>query len=484
MKHTVFILLWLLPMLLWAQKESTVTLTPAESKARLQQLGDSLRQYDHFDWFDRHGWMVVNKATQTERKTDFLYGIINDKGQTILPCEYSCIRFQENSDLMMVARNPMSAGFMNRQLEWVIPPEYNEQPWCDLETDNYFSYGMTVVEKNGDLRYGVMDSLGNEILPCRYQFLRIATPDLFFVGEAGAINSHGDTVIPFIYNSLRFLEGRYIVAGKQNRYGIISTTGQEILPFVYESICDGDNGLFTVKQDGKYGVVDSAGNIVIPLKYETQHAWFIRGMDMVEMGGFWGGMDRDDPEKHQLLNKKGKVLVQSYDVSIPGESRKRIAVLFYDEEGNSAGEIYDRNGKKVDAFEELVFDGIDWINNVTMIPVKRNGKWGFVNRDFQLIVPCQYDDFVRGYEAYGNVNTDDGMTTLIDEKGRQLMSGPYYWISSPTVNGWYMVQSYRPNDWESGITGFIDRYGNSSFTEEEQRQIEQWRLKSRKPIRE
>ena len=135
--------------------------------------------------------------------------------------------------------------------------------------------------------------------------------------------------------------------------------------------------------------------------------------------------------------------------------------------------IYDRNGKIVDTFEKFVRDETDLVNGTTMIPVKRNGKWSFVNRDFQLIVPCIYDAPAEGWAGYGYVNTGDGLTTLIDEQGQQLVSGPYRFISSPTVNGWFMAGGYPPDSW-IGITGFIDRYGNTTFTEEEMRQIEQW----------
>ena len=467
MNRTLITAILLFPLLAWAQVKPTAPLPPEESKARLQQLGDSLRKYDYFEFFDSHGWMVVGMKTVSDRNTySTHYGIINDKGQIVLPCEYSCIRFQENSDLMMVSRNAMSAGFMNRRLEWVIPPKYNGQLWCDLE-DDLFSYGMIVVEDSSH-QYGVVDSLGNEILPCRYPWLEIAGPDLFVINEdkSGAVNRNGDTVIPYAYEYLRFLGDRCMEAKKQGRYGVISTTGREILPFVYESVLACDKGLFSVRQNGKCGVVDSLGNVVIPLKYETQHVWFVRGMDLVEMGGwYWNnGMDRDDPEKCQLLTENGEVLIQGYDASIPGESGERIAVLFDNEDRDARCEIYDRHGKKVDAFDEFSFDGIDWVNGVTMIPVKRNGKWGFVNRDFELIVPCKYDAPGAGLKGYANVKTGDGLTALIDGQGLQLVSGPYYWISSPTVNGWFRVGSY-PSDSKESLVGFIDRYGNSTFTE-------------------
>jgi hypothetical protein len=288
-------------------------------------------------------------------------------------------------------------------------------------------------------------------------------------------------VIPFVYKyifSLYSSDYRYLIVGNQDKYGVISNTGQEILPIVYERILDHDKGFFSVSQNGKWGVVDSLGNIVIPLEYETQHIWFKHGMDLVEMGGLYlnSGMDRDDPEKCRLLNMQGKVLLKGYDASISDISGKRLAILYHDQNGDARCEIIDRNGKRVDGFDGFdasVFDGIDMMNRATMIPVKRNGKWGFVNRDFQLVVPCIYDAPVEGWVGYGRVNTGDGLTTLIDEQGQQLVSGPYRFISSPTVNGWFMAGGYPPDSWID-ITGFIDRYGNTTFTEAQMRQIEQW----------
>ncbi|MBR6131307.1 MAG: WG repeat-containing protein [Bacteroidales bacterium] len=469
MNRTFIIAILLLPLFVWAQPEPTAPLSPAESKARIQQLGNALRKYDSFEYFNENGWMVVTIMTEeTEYSWSTHYGIIDDKGQTVLPCKYSCIRFQENSDLMMVAKNAMSAGFMNRQLEWVIPPKYNEQPWCDLGTDNLFSYGMIVVE-DSSLKYGVVDSLGNEVLPCRYQELVIAGADLFVINEdkAGAINRNGDTVIPFIYEHLRFFGNHYFEAKKEGRYGVISILGREILPFVYESVLDCDNGFFSVSQNGKWGVVDSTGKVVIPLKYETQHMWFKAGMDLVEMGGLYmnNGMDRDDPEKCTLLNMKGEVLVQGYDASIPGKSPERIAFLFNDGNNGVSCEIYDRTGKKVDAFDEISFDGIDLVDDITMIPVKRNGKWGFVNRDFQLIVPCRYTGVLECGRGYGSITTSDIQTLLIDERGDTLVKGPYLRII-PSFDGLFEVLATVPFMGERK-TGFIDRYGNSTFTEEE-----------------
>lgn len=46
MNRALITALLLLPLLAWGQMKPTAPLPPEESKARLQQLGDSLRKYD------------------------------------------------------------------------------------------------------------------------------------------------------------------------------------------------------------------------------------------------------------------------------------------------------------------------------------------------------------------------------------------------------------------------------------------------------
>ncbi len=65
MNRSLITAILLLPLLAWGQMKPTAPLPPEESRIRLQQLGDSLRKYDHFENFDRHGWMVVEKVTKT-----------------------------------------------------------------------------------------------------------------------------------------------------------------------------------------------------------------------------------------------------------------------------------------------------------------------------------------------------------------------------------------------------------------------------------
>lgn len=476
MNRTLIIAILLLPLLAWAQTKPTAPLPPEESKARLQQLGDSLRKYDYFDYLDRHGWIIVSKLSDNNAKKAWpnRFGIIDDYGRQILPCEYSDIRFQEPSDLIFVMKDSL-LGFMNRKLEWVIPPKYDGRVWYDMEeVDDFFEYGMIVLtDMNG--KEGVVDSTGREILPCQYDRVRIAGPDLFIIEKrnekvVGAVNHHGDTVIPFVYNLLYAYNDHYLKAERQDLYGVLSVTGQEIIPCKYEMIWGSDMGYFAARQGGKWGVVDSANNVVVPFLYKASYLCYFPKSDIIELV--------IPGEKSQLLNRKGEILVSSFDDCILSESGERIAILTRDQDWNATCEIYDRQGRKVDAFERMEYEE-ELMPYISMIPVKRNGKWGFVNRNFELIIPCQYETPIFGGDRYGYVNTGDGQTALIDEQGQLIISGPYAYISSPKVNGWFMVGGYPPDSWK-GLSGFIDRYGNSTFTEEEMQKLREWHEKRKK----
>ena len=123
---TMFGILFFHPLVSVAQGIAGQPLPPAESKARLQQLGDSLRKYDLFYSFERNSLAMVMRYMNTPlgEKVKKL-GIINDKGELVLPCDYDHIRQQDHSNLIMVSKGEL-AGFVDSQMNWVIPMCYQD----------------------------------------------------------------------------------------------------------------------------------------------------------------------------------------------------------------------------------------------------------------------------------------------------------------------------------------------------------------------
>lgn len=461
MKRLLIVCFLLLPVVAWTQRlKPSQPLSPEESKARLERLGDSLRKYNWFGHFDRHGWMVVEKNNR--------WGIIDDEGRALLPCEYGCICFQEHSDLILVEKDSF-AGFFDRQLHWVIPPKYQGSYLCERQTYDFFHYGMLEVA-DSDFRDGVVDTLGNEILPCRYGVVEIAGPDLFLIDNRGAINRNGDTIIPFIYKEIgtAWPNVDYLIARKDNLWGVLDKKGREILPFQYEDFYIGRNGFFPMKYGGKWGIVDSLGQVVLPFIYDGRPSINPTGFVDLEVKAYYEG--------YKLLDMSGREVTPFvYLRSLSSTSGDKIALIGIDNksdyENGEYGEIYSRSGEFIESYEDFAYDMIDEIEEPTMIPVRKNNKWGFVNLNFELVVPCAYESSeVYGGYGYATVTTSEGKTILFDEQGNQLIAGQFRWLI-PSINGWFKVE-YAPQKSHKTVSGFIDRYGNSTFTDEDWKLIQ------------
>lgn len=169
----------------------------------------------------------------------------------------------------------------------------------------------------GRSKYGVVDSLGNTIIP--FQFARIAgtfTSDYVACAayspyelESKGIGEEANTW--FIYNRQgkkvgeshytlwdEFAEG-LIVAESKQRFGFIDTAGTVVIPFKYDWACAFHDGLAWVGRDSLYGFIDRAGKEIIPLKYASDY-------DYVFMEAH--GAPVVDPEtgEHFYIDRNGK----------------------------------------------------------------------------------------------------------------------------------------------------------------------------------
>ena len=79
----------------------------------------------------------------------------------------------------------------------------------------------------------------------------------------------------------------------QDKYGAIDTNGNTVIPFIYDLINYPKEGLMCAKKDDHYGFLDSVGNVIIPFKYKYAYN-FEEGIAFVE----WKG-------KKGFINKKG-----------------------------------------------------------------------------------------------------------------------------------------------------------------------------------
>jgi hypothetical protein len=208
------------------------------------------------------------------------WGIINQKGQTVQPFEYSKIKNLDYGDaqlysamkgkhfglvslteakpltefvydtnfyfddglfyqlgIVAVVNKNNKAGLINTKGIEVIPCVYDKgkSPFTNLE--DYFY----LVRQNG--RVGLIDTVGRQIVPCRYDNIAVSNSvdsayDVIKNNKYGLCDFQGNEVISPRYDKPFYFEGEYAIARLKGKYGIINLNGETIKPFTYTKESD------------------------------------------------------------------------------------------------------------------------------------------------------------------------------------------------------------------------------------------------------
>lgn len=176
--------------------------------------------------------------------------------------------------------------------------------------DNGLEYDFIGEFSNGGLaaicgkskKWGLINSSGEEVLPCVYDNLW-CLPEFFTLeknGNLGLANAQGKIVLSCEYGDIVGDEGAGLEplfrAKKGEKYGLISSTGDILAPLDFDDIDIFEDGLAKAEKDGKVGFLDINGRVAIPFKYCRASA-------------FKGGIASAQKEnKWYIVDKNGKTV--------------------------------------------------------------------------------------------------------------------------------------------------------------------------------
>ena len=130
--------------------------------------------------------------------------------------------------------------------------------------------------------YGLVDATGAEILPERYEGIRVL-PEAYALKEAGKwrfYDRNGPTLLSEeAWDSLDMdvaengmIETGLLCVGREGLYGAVDLKGDIVIEPLYEdfrfNVLEVEWPLILVKKEGYFGFIDSVGNVVIPLVYD------------------------------------------------------------------------------------------------------------------------------------------------------------------------------------------------------------------------
>ena len=301
-------------------------------------------------------------------------------------------------------------------------------------------------------KLGFLDDTGGLAIPFEY--------------SAKPVNSKG---LPLSVNCVRptkFMGGMAGVC-KDDKCGFIDTKGHIVIPFVYDDVQNFKDGIASVKKGEKWGAINQANEIIIPFEYD-RHFLFCEGLAAVYKNAKFGYID-----------KSGKMILQTeypFNLSFGNFSEGLAAI----KQNDMFGYIDETASVKISF--ELDYDAVGQFQN-SFAFVQKNGKYGIISKEGNLIVPVEYDmvfapcitaiksGSITRFDANGNklfsfaadsmfcysegligVITD-GKYGFLNENGT-LAIVPQYACAMPFCNGYSVAKTGEK--W-----GIINRSGNT-----------------------
>lgn len=307
-------------------------------------------------------------------------------------------------------------------------------------------YGNIAVRQSG--LYGLLDYDGNTLLPC--EWADMGQPWLNVVGVQDA---------------------------ETGFWGAVDMTGQVIVPFEWDYVSvisddrDPNDYWFWVEQDGLVGALAADGTQLLPCEFN-----YVGQMGSEPYPLFGDVGDSEDNRRYFALLPDGTV-EEREEASFgwtfsdtgwqppEGYSKKDVnitrdlCVIRSEADGLCYVVHADGTLRSPEGWEDI--RPFAWCEEdgqlVAYAPVMRDGKWGFINQEGTLVIPCQYDRvgvYFRENRASVGVGTpEDGERFWIDTQGNRLYDHP--WAEATHYHrGVSLVKD------ESGLWGMIDLEGN------------------------
>lgn len=231
-------------------------------------------------------------------------------------------------------------------------------------------------------------------------------------GKWGFINIDNEVVIDFQYEHVSMFEkGKAIVAKEKQKKGIINKQNEVLLAFDYRAIYKINKNSFAVMRDSLWQFLNADDYQPInDYKYEDFYN-FYNGNILVQLDGYWGGLD-----------KKGKELKAPTYEYIEVEALSEFGQSFYRREGKF-GFINDELQELTAPIYDTIYEG--WVDDYLFFFPKQNGKTGirgyWEGRDYgnQMFDSIYYD-----YDDIGDtwinpylIVCDEGKYGLISFEG-------------------------------------------------------------------
>lgn len=351
-------------------------------------------------------------------KKDGKYGLINLEGKKLLDTEYEEITAIEGIKNSFKIKKDGKYGIANDEGKVILENKYADI--TNLGKDDKSGF----IVKNEEGKFGVVSYSGTQELEAKYEGIeKLHKNDMFVVLEENKqklINKEGKVILEDGYDKIVSLlqnKDNGVIFQKDNKYGVMNLSGEATIPAEYDSLKEAKNGFFIAKKDNKYGIIDIKNEQKIEFKYNAAVYSEVADIYVLE----------DENVNASILNSNFEEKLKGILISL-NEDKGFITLKI--------GEDYKYYNFK---FEEKEVKDVYPSN--TLYLSKKDGKYGFVDKNGKVIVDYIYDDAKEQNSCGFAAVKKDGKWGAIDSKGNEALKPTYElndYLEIDFIGAWHL----------------------------------------------
>ena len=331
-----------------------------------------------------------------------LYGVVNKQGNTIIPFEYNNIQVEifGGNNLLLCKKDNIYKVYSN---EGVILYEYA----FDYVSNKEYNDKILVCFKTGG-KFGLSDIEGNTILPAEYQAITFHDNLIILVkdNKKALIDPTKDINSTIWYNEIvyRPLSNTFIVS-LNDKKSLLNSIGNTIIPFKYKTIEECWDGHYTVSKDNiLYGVINQTQKTIIPFEYNSISIFFNSDRLRVSKYGQEGIIDTNGNVIIPTMYKRIIISEDGYIVNID----------------HKYGFVDNNNYIKI----PCIYDDLNRMEGASYFKAKNNDKYGLIDINGNNILPFEYDNILDILNHQFRVEKN-GKYGMVNNKGEEILPCKY-----------------------------------------------------------
>lgn len=330
------------------------------------------------------------------------YGLINLSGKQVVSTDYEEIVAVPGIKNSFKVKKEGKYGIVDNEGKIVIEPQYTEIDI--LGKDN--KSGFIVKDETG--KCGIRDYSNKQLIETKYDSIeKVYGNDLYVVvsgGKQKIVNKDNSDILTNGFDAIKQIlasQENSVIYVKDNKYGVMNLSGQVTINAQYDKLEETKLGTFIAKKGDKYGIINISNEEKIPFEYSSI-----------------------------VYNEKADIYVledANFNAIVLNSALETKATGILVELNTDKGyfKLRVENNYKYYNFKFEEKQEKDIFPNRTLFLSKKDGKYGFVDKNEKVIVDYIYDDAMEQNDYGYSAIKKDGKWGSIDSNGK-VAQEPFY----------------------------------------------------------